>query len=79
MYIQQQSKRCNFIVQDDVVMGTLSVRENLQFSATLRLPAHMTRIQRKQRVEGVIETLGLYRCADTKVWTQMSGYGPLES
>ena len=53
--------------QDDVVMGTLSVRENLQFSAALRLPAHMTGLQRKRRVDGVIETLGLYRCADTKV------------
>ena len=53
--------------QDDVVMGTLSVRENLEFSAALRLPGHMTRAQRKERVERVIETLGLYRCADTKV------------
>ena len=48
-------------------MGTLSVRENLQFSAALRLPAYMTRLQRRQRVEGVIETLGLSKCADTKV------------
>ena len=48
-------------------MGTLSVRENLEFSAALRLPGHMTRTQRKERVERVIETLGLYRCADTKV------------
>ena len=56
--------------QDDVVMGTLSVRENLEFSAALRLPGHMTRTQRKERVERVIETLGLYRCADTKVSIQ---------
>ncbi|CAI8000347.1 Broad substrate specificity ATP-binding cassette transporter ABCG2 [Geodia barretti] len=55
-----------YVVQDDVVMGTLSVRENLEFSAALRLPGHMTRAQRKERVERVIETLGLYRCADTK-------------
>ena len=48
-------------------MGTLSVRENLQFSAALRLPGDMTRDQRRERVEGVIETLGLYQCANTKV------------
>ena len=47
-------------------MGTLSVRENLEFSAALRLPGHMTRAQRRERVEMVIETLGLYRCANTK-------------
>jgi ATP-binding cassette subfamily G (WHITE) protein 2 len=30
----------------------------------------MTGLQRKRRVDGVIETLGLYRCADTKVGTE---------
>ena len=49
------------------MLGTLSVRENLQFSAALRLPGHMTKAQRNKRVERVIETLGLYLCADTKV------------
>ena len=48
-------------------MGTLSVRENLQFSAALRLPGDMTRDRRRERVEGVIETLGLHQCANTKV------------
>ena len=53
--------------QDDVVMGTLSVRENLQFSAALRLPSHMSSSQRRERVERVIQELGLSKCADTKV------------
>ena len=48
-------------------MGTLSVRENLQFSAALRLPAHMTAQQRKDRVERVLDTLNLQKCANTKV------------
>ena len=48
-------------------MGSLSVRENLQFSAALRLPGHMTASDRKQRVERVIEILNLFSCADTKV------------
>ena len=57
----------SLLSQDDVVMGTLSVRENLHFSAALRLPSHMTFKQRKERVERVIEELGLERCASTKV------------
>ena len=57
-----------FCLQDDVVMGTLSVRENLHFSAALRLPSHMTHAQRKERVEKVIDELGLRSCASTKVW-----------
>ena len=53
--------------QDDAVMGTLSVRENLHFSAALRLPSRMTHAERKERVERVIDELGLRRCASTKV------------
>ena len=50
-------------------MGTLSVRENLHFSAALRLPSRMTRAERKERVEKVIDELGLRGCASTKVQT----------
>jgi len=60
-----------FILKDDVVLGTLSVRENLHFSAALRLPGKTTFNERKQRVERVIEELGLQSCADTKVHTIM--------
>ena len=48
-------------------MGTLSVRENLTFSAALRLPSSVGRKERADRVEDVISELGLQDCADTKV------------
>ena len=48
-------------------MGTLSVRENLYFSAALRLPNSMKWSEKKRRVEIVIRGLGLTGCADTKV------------
>ena len=50
-------------------MGTLSVRENLLFSAALRLPSSTSWKQRRQRVEKIINELGLERCANTKVWS----------
>ena len=53
--------------QDDVVMGTLTVRENLYFSAALRLPNSMSWPEKKERVEKTISELGLDDCADTKV------------
>ena len=48
-------------------MGTLSIRENLAFSAALRLPGSVSEAEREDRVEKVIQELGLTKCADTKV------------
>ena len=53
--------------QDDVVMGTLTVRENLMFSANLRLPQTMSDDEKCDRVDEAIDELGLATCADTKV------------
>ena len=49
------------------MMGMLSVRENISFSAALRLPSTTSRHQRREKVERVISELGLQSCADTKV------------
>jgi len=48
-------------------MGTLTVRENLMFSANLRLPGSLSRKDKKMRVKETIKELGLTSCADTKV------------
>lgn len=53
--------------QDDVVMGTLTVRENLMFSANLRLPKKYSQADRYDRVDDTIDELGLTACANTKV------------
>ncbi|XP_038060930.1 broad substrate specificity ATP-binding cassette transporter ABCG2-like isoform X2 [Patiria miniata] len=59
-----------YVVQDDVVMGTLTVRENLEFSANLRLTKAVSKEERKQRVQDVINELGLNLCSETKVGTE---------
>jgi len=54
--------------QDDVVvMGTLTVRENLMFSANLRLAGSLPQNEKRNRVEELLQELGLTSCADTKV------------
>uniref|UniRef100_A0A8C6WPL4 ATP-binding cassette, sub-family G (WHITE), member 2a n=1 Tax=Neogobius melanostomus TaxID=47308 RepID=A0A8C6WPL4_9GOBI len=60
-----------YVVQDDVVMGTLTVRENLRFSAVLRLPASISRQEKEEKVERLIQELGLGKVADSRVGTQM--------
>uniref|UniRef100_A0A8C4RP54 ATP-binding cassette sub-family G member 2-like n=1 Tax=Erpetoichthys calabaricus TaxID=27687 RepID=A0A8C4RP54_ERPCA len=60
-----------YVVQDDVVMGTLTVRENLLFSAALRLPSSISFTEKRERVSNVIAELGLTRVADSKVGTEL--------
>ena len=55
------------VLQDDIVMGTLTVRENFLFSASLRLPSSLSSKERNEKVDTVIQELGLTHCADTKV------------
>lgn len=48
-------------------MGTLTVRENLRFSAALRLPSSVKDKEKDKMVDRVIQELGLGRVADSKV------------
>uniref|UniRef100_A0A8B9FWQ8 Broad substrate specificity ATP-binding cassette transporter ABCG2 n=1 Tax=Amazona collaria TaxID=241587 RepID=A0A8B9FWQ8_9PSIT len=61
-----------YVVQDDVVMGTLTVRENLKFSAALRLPKSVKEHEKNERVNQIIKELGLSKVADLKVGTQFT-------
>ncbi len=48
-------------------MGTLTVKENLMFSANLRLPPSTTTEERARRVDETIAELGLTECQNSKV------------
>ena len=55
-------------MQDDVVMGALTVRENVTFSVNVRLRGRaLTVAEKEQLVESTLEELGLTLCANTKV------------
>ena len=62
--------RVGYVVQDDIVSGNLSVRENLMFSANVRLPKNVTSGSKKKIVNEVLMQLGLEKCADTRVGTE---------
>ncbi|KAK4419589.1 ABC transporter G family member 15 [Sesamum alatum] len=56
-----------YVTQDDLLLGTLTVRETITFSAHLRLPSSMTKQEIKGIVDGTIMELGLQDCADHQV------------
>lgn len=56
-----------YVMQQDILLPTLTVRETLRYSADLRLPSSTSAENRAQVVEEVIRELGLKECADTRV------------
>jgi ABC-type multidrug transport system ATPase subunit len=55
-----------FVPQDDILMETMTTRECLTFSARLRLTGLSDKVQ-DQRVEKILEELGIQHCADTRL------------
>ncbi|CAM4957970.1 unnamed protein product [Rotaria socialis] len=58
-----------YVVQDDIIFETLTVRENLMFSANIRLPRNVSHVERAERVAQIISDLGLESCANTLIGT----------
>jgi ABC-type multidrug transport system ATPase subunit/ABC-type multidrug transport system permease subunit len=64
-----ESIRSAYVMQEDVLVPTLTVRETLRYSADLRLPPPTTQEERYAIVEQVILELGLKECANTRIGT----------
>ncbi|KAE8100447.1 hypothetical protein FH972_018344 [Carpinus fangiana] len=63
-YTKPLRRRIGFVMQDDVVLPHLTVKETLTYAALLRLPNTFTREQKKKRAMNVISELGPDRCQD---------------
>jgi ABC-type multidrug transport system ATPase subunit len=61
------SIRSAYVMQKDVLLPTLTVRETLKYSAELRLPPPVTPEEREAIVEEILLELGLKECADTRI------------
>lgn len=62
-----RSVRSSYVMQQDVLLPVLTVRETLQYAADLRLLPPSTENERKDAVNAVILELGLKECAETRV------------
>ena len=59
-----------YVQQDDLFIGTLTVREHLNFAAAVRMDKHLSHKQRMDRVEEVMQELGLKKCEKTMIGIQ---------
>ncbi|KAF7154116.1 hypothetical protein RHSIM_Rhsim01G0195700 [Rhododendron simsii] len=62
----QLKKKCGFVAQEDDLLPLLTVKETLMFSAKFRLK-EMTSQEREERVEILMQELGLAHVADSFV------------
>ena len=61
-------KVIGYVPQEDTMIRELSVRENILFSAKMRLPrSGWSESDIAKHVDAVIEVLGLTECADTLI------------
>ncbi len=58
-----------YVTQNDTLIGTLTVREAVTFSAALRLSSRISRAQRAILVAEVLAEMGLSEQADTPIGT----------
>jgi ABC-type multidrug transport system ATPase subunit len=58
-----------YVTQEDVLIGTLTVRETIQYSARLRFPDKLSPKELKEIVDSTIVEMGLYECQNTRVGT----------
>lgn len=56
-----------YVQQDDLFIGTLTVREHLVFQALVRMDRHIPYARRMRRVDEVISELALSKCENTMI------------
>jgi ATP-binding cassette, subfamily G (WHITE), eye pigment precursor transporter len=56
-------------MQDDSLIGSLTVFESLDYVARLKLP-HLTKDQRRERIDKIIKQLRLWKVRDSLIGTQ---------
>jgi ATP-binding cassette subfamily G (WHITE) protein 2 len=69
-YRQDFNSRIGYVVQDDILSETLTVKENLMFSANLRLSRKISFKAKIDIVNLVVLQLELEKCADSKIGNQ---------
>ncbi|KAK2362583.1 ABC transporter G family member [Trifolium repens] len=61
------SKEVSYVGQEELYLGTLTVKETLTYSANMRLPSKMTKQEINKVVEETIIEMGLEDCANSKI------------
>ena len=60
-----------YVKQEDHLIGSLTVRETIDFAAKLALPGNVTAKERRKRTENMLKDFGLFNVKDNKIGTPL--------
>lgn len=60
-------KKICYVLQEDIFFAHLTLQETLTFSAMLRLPDTLSKDQKLQKVEEIVDNLDIRKCLHTKI------------
>mmetsp|Transcript_19102 Transcript_19102/g.31313 ORF Transcript_19102/g.31313 Transcript_19102/m.31313 type:complete len:712 (+) Transcript_19102:103-2238(+) len=65
--MKKLKKKVAYVKQNDLFFGHLTVRDQLTYTAFLRLPSSLPKAQKVAEVDRIIKQLRLAKCADTPI------------
>ena len=66
-------KQIAYVKQDDIFFGHLTVRDQLTYTALLRMPSSWSKAQKLMKVDSVINELRLNKCMDSPIYAISGG------
>lgn len=71
--LKRLKRKIAYVKQSDIFFGHLSVRDQLTYTALLRLPPSMSKAEKHGEVNRIITVLRLQKCADTPIMFTSGG------
>jgi len=71
--MKKMKKRVAYVKQSDLFFGHLTVRDQLTYTALLRLPSSWAKARKVAEVDRIIQQLRLQKCADTPIFMISGG------
>ncbi|CAF1011653.1 unnamed protein product [Adineta ricciae] len=67
LYDRAMKRKLAYVLQQDLFFESLTVKQQLTYTALLRLPNHLSRKDKLAQVENIIDQLRIRKCANTPI------------
>ncbi|OWF52254.1 ABC transporter G family member 14 [Mizuhopecten yessoensis] len=62
-----QRRRLGYVLQDDIFLSNLTLWETLYFTAMIRIPDQVSKQEKTEKINTIVESLGLKKCLHTAI------------